>query len=352
MSEKINKVFVYGTLLQGETLSHHMSDCKLLQTLEIRGSLYDTGMGYPTAVFDRNSETNIHGELFLMQRPESKIAELDELEMTRSSQYNRVVLNYNGASFYTYEAGAGLQNYCSSQYQIDTGNWRRHLSHCFSDPVGFALAFEDRQKYVYREPVSLDADGSIHIRGEVPIIVSAPHSSVHIRMDKPKRQEFYTGAISVLLHSLTDCHTIYTNRVMESDPNYYDDSSYKTKLTEVVQENGIKFLIDLHGTGPERNHDCYPGTGVSNEFLSSHLEYYKELEDCAELNQISLGGLDVFPAAKQMTVTKYAARVLGVPAMQLEINRRLREPDKNQEDFIKLIKFLRDYIEKLSNLIS
>ncbi len=237
-------------------------------------------------------------------------------------------------------------------HKIDTGSWRRHLSLCFSDPVGFTLAFEDRQKYLYREPVSSGADGYVHIRGEVPIIVSAPHASVHERMSKPKRQEFYTGAISVILHSLTGCHTLYTNRVMKSDPNYYDDSSYKTKLAEIVKENEVKFLIDLHGTGPERDHDCYPGTGVGNEFLLDNSDYLSELETFAELNQLSLGGLDVFPAAKQQTVTKYAARVLEVPAIQLEINRRLREPDKNPEDFIKLINFLRDYIDKLTYLFS
>ena len=352
MSAKINKVFVYGTLLQGETLCHYMNDCKLLQTLEIPGSLYDTNMGYPTAIFDQKSDRKILGELYLMERPGIKLSELDKLEMTESAQYNRIRLNYGGQEFFAYEAGVNLQQYCCTIHQIETGNWRSYSSQCFSNPVGFAIAFEDRQKYLYRDPVSSDADGSIYLRGETPIMVSAPHASVHERMDKPKRQEFYTAALSAMLHSLTGCHSLYTNRVMKSDPNYYDGSPYKKKLAEIIKSNNIKFLLDLHGTGPERDHDCYPGTGISNEFLLSHVEYYKELEHCAELHQISLGGLDVFPAAKQMTVTKYAARILRVPAMQLEINRKLREPEKNTEDFIKLNKFLRDFVNRLSNLIS
>ncbi len=352
MSSKITKVFVYGTLIQGETLCYHMSDCNLLQTLEIPGSLYDTNMGYPAAMFDHNTESRVLGELYLMQRPDSKVRELDELEMTQSAQYNRVILNHGGVDFFAYEAGANLKQYCRPMHQIETGNWRTYLSQCFSNPVGFAIAFEDRQKYLYREPVSADADGSIHIKGQVPILVSAPHASVHERMHKHKRQEFYTGATSVMLHSLTGCHTLYTNRVLEFDPNYYDDSSYKTKIAQIAKENNIRFLIDLHGTGPEKDHDCYPGTGFDNEFLLDNLVCLNALETCAELNQVSLGGLDIFPAAKQMTVTKYAARALGVPAMQLEINRKLREPDKNPEDFIKLIKFLRDFIDRLYYLVS
>lgn len=352
MSAKVNKVFVYGTLLQGEALSHHMSDCKLLQILEIPGTLYDTNMGYPTAVFEEKSDRRVMGELYLMQRPGSKLSELDQLEMTGGAQYNRIILNQDGLDFFTYEAGSRLSQYCRAMYQIDTGNWRRHLSLCFSNPVSSALAFEDRQKYLYREDVSSDADGSVFIRGETPILVSAPHASVHKRMGKLKRQEFYTGAISVILHSLTGCHVLYTNRVMKSDPNYYDDTPYKAKLGEVVKSNDIKFLVDLHGTGPERDHDIYPGLGVDKEFLLGNHDSLFELEACAELNRISLGALDVFPAAKQMTVTKYAARALGVPAIQLEINRRLREPEKNPEDFTKLIMFLKDFIDKLSYLVS
>ncbi len=351
MSVKINKVFVYGTLLQGEVLSDYMRDCKLLKTLEISGSLYDTSRGYPTAVFDKDTMTTVFGELYLMDNPDSKLRELDELEMTGSAQYNRVILNHDGMDFFTYEAGANLQQYCRPLYQIEIGDWRRHLSLCFSNPVEFALAFEDRQKYLYREPVSPDADGSIYVKGEAPILISAPHASVHERMGKLKRQEFFTGAVSIIIHSLTDCHTLYTNRVLKLDPNFYDDSSFKIKLAEIVKANDIKFLIDLHGTGPEREHDIYPGVGVNKEFLLGSNDCLEELENAALLNEISIGSLDVFPAAKQMTVTKYAARVLQVPSVQIEINRRLREPEKTPEDFIKLIKFLRDFIEKLSYLV-
>lgn len=351
MPADINKVFVYGTLLQGEILSHHMSDCKLLKTLEIPGSLYDTNRGYPTAVFRKTSKTTVHGELYIMDNPASKLRQLDELEMTQSDQYSRVDFNFQGVNFFSYEADSGLQRYCRPMYQIDSGDWRRHLSVCFSDPIGFALAFEDRQKYLYREPISSDADGSIYLKGDVPMLISAPHASVHERMGKPKRQEFFTAALSVIMHSLTDCHTLYTNRMMKSDPNYYDDSPYKTKLDEIIEVNDIKYLIDLHGTGPERDHDIYPGIGVDKEFLLGNNDHFNVLGTCAELNGISIGGLDVFPAAKQMTVTKYAARVLGIPSVQIEINRRLREPEKAPQEFIKLIKFLRDYIEKLSYLV-
>jgi gamma-glutamylcyclotransferase (GGCT)/AIG2-like uncharacterized protein YtfP len=352
MSQKVNKVFVYGTLLQGEIRSPFLSDCRLLKTLEIPGTLFDTKRGYPTAIFDKASNTTISGELYVMDNPEDKLNQLDQVEMLESKQYNRVILNHNEMDFFTYVAGPQLKEYCKAEYQIQNGNWRRYSSLSFHDPIKFAQNFEDRQRYLYREEVTLEAGGLVFLKGEIPILLSAPHASVHKRLGKLKRQEFYTGALSTILHSLTGCHTLYTNRLIEADPNYYDDSSHKTKLSEIVKTNEIECVIDLHGTGTEREYDIYPGVGINKEFLLDHNDFLDELEHQASLNGISLGGLDVFPAARQMTVTKYAARNLGIASIQIEINRRLREPDKTPEDFIKLVKFLRDFIEKLSYLIS
>ncbi|GJM15669.1 MAG: hypothetical protein DHS20C13_09960 [Thermodesulfobacteriota bacterium] len=329
-----------------------MSDCKLLNVLEVPGILYDTARGYPAAVFDEKSQQTVCGELYIMGNPSNKLKELDEVESVDTSLFKRVPLNHREIDFYSYGAGSLLQDCKVPQNKITEGNWRRFSSLSFHDPISFALNFEDRQKYLYREAISPNAEGSVYIRGDLPILVSAPHASVHERMGKLKRQEFYTGALSVLMHALTGCHTLYTNRLMKSDPNYNDDSPYKAKLTEIVKTNEIKFLIDLHGTGSEREHDIYPGVGISKEFLLSNDNFMDGLESEAALNDISVGGLDIFPAAKQMTVTKYAARELGVPSIQLEINRRLRQPEKTPQEFIKLVKFLRDFIEKLSYLIS
>jgi len=352
MVAKINKVFVYGTLLNGEVRSPHMSDCRLLSTFEVPGILYDTGRGYPAAVFNHNSETLITGELYSMSNPEKKINELDDVEFLEAGLFKRVQLSYGGAEFYSYPAGSEIQACMIPQNKITEGNWRRYSSLSFHDPIAFALNFEERQKFLYREPTDEDADGLIYIKGDIPILVTSPHSSVHRRMGKLKRQEFYTAALSVMLHSLTGCHVLYTNRLMESDPNYYDESSFKKKLSQLVRSYDINCLVDLHGTGRERGFDIYPGVGVKKEFLLGHENYLADFWQIAIASQISIGGLDVFPAAKQMTVTKYAASKFNIPSMQLEVNRKLREPEKNPAEFVKLVKFLKEFIDDLAHLVS
>ena len=351
MVAKINKLFVYGTLLNGEVWSPHMHDCRLLSTFEVPGILYDTGRGYPAAVFNDNFETLITGELYLMSNPEKKINELDEVEILDSGLFKRVELSYRGTEFFSYPAGSELGDCLIPQNKITEGNWRRYSSLSFHDPVAFALNFEERQKFLYREPAGEDADGLIYIKGDIPVLVTSPHSSVHKRLGKLKRQEFYTAALSVMLHSLTGCHVLYTNRLMESDPNYYDDSPFKKRFSQIVRSNDIKSLIDIHGTGSQKRFDIYPGVGVKKEFLLGYENYLADFWKIANASKISIGGLDVFPAAKQMTVTKYAARKLKIPSIQLEINRKLREPEKNPGNFIKLAKFLKGIIDELSHLV-
>ena len=348
MTDICKTLFVYGTLLKGEERSPYLSDCRLLRAIEVPGSLYDTGNGYPVALFGEQSEGTIAGELYLMHDPVGTLKELDLIEQVEPALYERVLLNHGGMEFLSYRARAALSNKASDAHRIQDGCWRRYSSLAESDPVGFALNFEALQEKVYREPVSHMSDEHIYIRGDLPVLVTAPHATAHVRMGRLKRQEFFTGAIAAILHNSTACHILYTNCVSEVDPNYYDDSSFKDRLSEISRGRGFKFLIDLHGTGPGRRADIFPGTGEAREFLLGKERCFDALLNSAESFGVRVGGGDVFPAVKQKTVTKYAATKLGVPSMQLEIVRGLREPASSPGDFKRLVGFMTSFITQLS----
>lgn len=348
MSGVIDRIFVYGTLLRGEERSCYMEGCSLSKTLEVPGMLYDTGRGYPAALLDEGSDSTVSGELYVMEDPLSKIKELDRVEGSESGLFRRSRIRSSGVEFYCYEAGPLLADSAIGANRIQSGNWRTHSSLAFSDPVDFALRFETHLKNSYRAHTGEETEGVHFIRGHAPIIVTAPHATAHVRLGKLKRQEFYTGALAVLLHSLTGCHVLYTDRLSEADPNYTDDAPFKRKLSEIAGTCRLDFLLDVHGTGSERSGDVFPGIGIEGEFLRERRSALDELRFSAASNDISLGSRDVFPAARQMTVTRYAANKLGVPAIQLEINRSLRQPESAPADFVRLVNFLRDFIKRLS----
>ena len=347
MSGIIDKIFVYGTLLRGEERSCYMLGCRLSEILEVPGSLYDTGRGYPAALFDDGSDRAVSGELYTMEDPSSRIEGLDRVEGTLSGLFRRSTIKYPNSEFYCYEAGPLLNETATDENRIMSGNWRTHSSLAFTDPVDFALRFETHLKDSYKEHPGEDSDGIHYIRGHIPVLVTAPHATAHVRMGKLKRQEFYTGALAVLLHSLTGCHALYTGRLSSLDPNYTDESPFKAKLSEIAGRCGLEFQIDIHGTGSERPGDVFPGVGMNSEFLNGRSESLFELSQAAQSNGISLGSTDVFPAAKQMTVTRFSATRLGVPSMQLEINRDLRRPEIAPADFVKLVNFLKEFIGRL-----
>jgi len=347
MSGIIDKIFVYGTLLRGEERSCYMLGCRLSEILEVPGSLYDTGRGYPAALFDDGSDRAVSGELYTMEDPSSRIEELDRVEGTLSGLFRRSTIKYPNSEFYCYEAGPLLNETATDENRIMSGSWRTHSSLAFTDPVDFALRFETHLKDSYKEHPGGDSDGIHYIKGHIPVLVTAPHATAHVRMGKLKRQEFYTGALAVLLHSLTGCHALYTGRLSSLDPNYTDESPFKAKLSEIAGRCGLEFQIDIHGTGSERPRDVFPGVGMNSEFLNGRSESLFELSQAAQSNGISLGSTDVFPAAKQMTVTRFSATRLGVPSMQLEINRDLRRPEIAPADFVKLVNFLKEFIGRL-----
>jgi gamma-glutamylcyclotransferase (GGCT)/AIG2-like uncharacterized protein YtfP len=351
MAREIDKLFVYGTLLQGERRNHHLDGCKLIQSVEVPGKLYDTERGYPVALFDGNSKETVTGEIYaLCGDVDKKLRELDEIEGTEIGLYTRKSI-YNGHHFYVYETGELLRNRIRAENRINSGSWRRYGSVALKNPVEFAIRFENSQKQRYREFPPEDSSGLTFLRGEIPILITASHATRHLRMGKFKYQEEYTGAVSVILHALTGSYVLYTHWASSVDPNFYDHAPFKEKLRKVVKEFGIRFVLDLHGTRREWSDDIYPGVGNSREFLFGDDFYLHKLEQSSELNGLAIGDLRVFPASTQMTITKFVARNIQIPAMQIEINERLRYPESHPSKFERLVKFLTDYIGSIQDLV-
>lgn len=347
MKPETDKLFVYGTLMQGEERCAYLRDCDFLGSASVPGAIYDTGRGYPAALFDETSAFLVAGEIYILRDPARKLNELDEVEGVSRNQYNRVLADSGGEKVYSYEPGQGLTGILEEKNRIRSGIWRPRRSMAVTDPVTFALGFEEIQRSYYREPVSSQREGLVYHPGTLPALITAPHASVHRRMGKLKRQEFFTGAIAVSLHSITGAHVLFTNALMERDPNFYDDSPFKSRMESILRGSGIRLVLDIHGTGTEKKGDIYPGVGRGNEYLFGNGHYLDLLGHHAERNSLRMGGTHVFPAVRQMTVAKYAAGKLNIPAMQIEINKRLRDPEKDPESYISLLYCLSDFIAGL-----
>ena len=207
--------------------------------------------------------------------------------------------------------------------------------------IDFAVKFEKEHSYNYRKIKSNSSDFT-YLNGKQGVLITAPHSTNHIRLGKLKRFETFTAAIAALLNSKTKCHSLYTNCISEIDPNYYQSSPFKTKIKDITSDKKINFLVDLHGTSEKHKMDIYPGIGYEKEFLLGNVHIFEILKESAKVNDIKVGSLNKFRAVKQDTIAKFGARVLKIPSIQLEINKNFRKPLEKPKEFINLINFLSD----------
>jgi len=335
-------LFVYGTLLKGEYGNSLLKNCILTEYISIPGTLFDTGFGFPAASIEQKGTSVIYGELYRLPRDHIALLEkLDRYEDTPNGIFKRISIKINGIESFIYVVKN--TNIFDEHREITSGSWLGFSRNIKEDPLSFILNFEKAHKFYYR---FLSEEQTVILPGDNGIIISAPHATNHIRLNKFKIFERYTAAISALMHSLTGASSVYTNTVSISDPNYYDNCELKKRLGVMCKDSSHNFLLDIHGTGEEREFDIYPGIGKDKEFLLGHTQILDDFYKTAAEYGISCGSPLKFPASKQQTVTKYSATQLSIPSMQLEINKRCRQPDKHPEKFLDLIGFIREFLLK------
>ena len=164
-----------------------------------------------------------------------------------------------------------------------------------------------------------------YIKGRIPILISAPHGAKHYRTkeNRWKAEDAYTGALAIELGRMTGAHVMFTKNKTVEDPNSDRTCRYKDLLKKVVEENGIKFVVDLHGTAWDEPFKIDVGT-ISNSLKHSSCPTYRPLI----LNAFSGFDKEIFNkrfrAQAPGTITCFARNDLGIEAAQIEINARYR----------------------------
>jgi hypothetical protein len=184
---------------------------------------------------------------------------------------------------------------------------------------------------LYQEPPGEGEHRIGSLRGTTPVLLSAAHGAVHTRRGEPKQEEEFTAAMACLVAELTDAHALYARRRSPTDPNWYRDVPYKRRLSRIVAQNGIEFVLDIHGTCPSRNLGVALGTmtgrscpgqrGLIVRLLENH-GFRREADhlDYLDVDETFTAGR----LSEQETITAFSWDILGVPSAQLELHPGLR----------------------------
>ena len=162
------------------------------------------------------------------------------------------------------------------------------------------------------------------IRGNIPILISAPHGAMHYRSreNRWKGEDEYTASLAIELGQLTGAYVLYVKNKTREDPNNDFTSEYKTALAKAVKQYGIRFVLDLHGSDESRPYKVDIGTIRNGKscscptFRGTIQKVFSDFESKV-FNQR-------FCANDPGTITYFVRNELGIEAAQAEINAKYR----------------------------
>jgi hypothetical protein len=183
--------------------------------------------------------------------------------------------------------------------------------------------------------------------GEMPVLISAPHSVTHFRKGQPKQGEFMTGVIARLLQERLNCYCITKIHNDLTDPNFDTEHPYKEAIIRLVVEQGIFFHIDLHIMASERSAAIEIGTGNGRNVFFNN--YYEEVFK-QDFERQGIGPIivnELFTGGYKNTVSSTISREAHIPCIQLEINWRLVNPLSHKHQIYEVLDSLTSSINTL-----
>lgn len=157
--------------------------------------------------------------------------------------------------------------------------------------------------------------------GSIPVLFTAPHTMEQVHSDGYiKNSETFTKAIALYLNK--KCDSSYLVKIKDTglDSNRDNHDEFKKLLFDIVKENNIKLVIDLHGADHNRDFDVEFGT-MNN--LSADYTTLKELEEAFVHNGIV--NIKYNEPFKGGAITQYLYNIKDVDVIQIEINGRYRD---------------------------
>ena len=162
------------------------------------------------------------------------------------------------------------------------------------------------------------------IKGNIPIILSAPHSVRQFKNNHFKQSDGLTGGLVEFLSYDKDVFGITRIHNKLDDPNSSNISlamNYKRAIIDLINNYDINYLFDIHGCS--NKHDFAIDIGTNN---------YSNINDFNDIDMLIkhfsiLGKVTVdnkFKATSDTNVSRYINRVTGISCFQLEISEQTR----------------------------
>ena len=212
-------------------------------------------------------------------------------------------------------------------------------------PSKYRKEYNNNLKEFKNKKVQIKKDNFKIITGENNIILSAPHAFKQERNSNIKKNEYNTGTIVKLMHIIKKTHAIYVYKDEKVDHNF-ENTIYRKLLSKYINDNKIKYLIDIHGLEKKEKFDIIIGTNNFNN-VNGDIELIKSIEKIFKNNLSEKVFVDKKYSSKGNTISTYINKNNNIKTIQIEISKNYRKFKKRPKSFNKLIMTL----EKVLNLL-
>lgn len=193
----------------------------------------------------------------------------------------------------------------------------------------------------------------VYDKGEVNIIVSAPHNVSQFYNGVYKKADFGTGTIASSLKLLTDCNVMIKTKnignVFVNDNANRGKCKYKTRLNKEIKDNKIKALIDLHAMRISREEEI--NIGINGGININHdTILLNKLRSIALKYKFSTSIDTPFHAGKG-TVSSYVHDECHIIGVQLELNSKFINYNFKSQRYNDLVNMISEMVIYLNDYI-
>lgn len=192
----------------------------------------------------------------------------------------------------------------------------------------------------------MDIENIKIIKGNKKIILSAPHSVLHMRENSIRPRETRTGIIVQKIANKCKTYAIYKTKNEYNDANWDSKCKYKKELKKIVDKEKIKVLLDIHGMAAYREQDiCIGINGGKNIYGNNELS--KNMINVFKKYGFKNVTIDnPFAAKNKNCVSTYIAKQCKILAFQIEINLKYRSSKyKEFAYFNNLLKAMQEIVD-------
>lgn len=180
------------------------------------------------------------------------------------------------------------------------------------------------------------------LSGNVPVLLSAPHSVNQIRGDDVRDAERFTGAMVRYLSGSTNSYGIF-ELFTHADPNTDEENAYKNAIINLVNIHNVKLLIDVHSSTFSDDTDVDIVTN-KRETLMGKNDLFDKLKDLGVKYNLKVDENNAPNKGKENEIITVTSLICGIPSIRIVINNKNMNVDSDVERLEKIIKYVEEFI--------